>query len=134
MKDSNACVTQWYLALQFFWVWVGHRPKKEREKVDFFSRTDEEIWLLGECTNWSTHGREVCEAAYSPFSSQPGGHKQNRRCANKETPCSVLVTSSSGRSSWIGERTRGADQPVRGGDLPAVEVYPAQAQETLSGL
>lgn len=60
MKDSNACVTQWYLALQFFWVWVGHRPKKEREKVDFFSRTDEEIWLLGECTNWSlTVGRYV---------------------------------------------------------------------------
>ena len=63
MKDNNARITRWYLALQPFHYTVKHRAGKEHQNADFFSREGGPLGNveLAECSFGITLRGEICD-------------------------------------------------------------------------
>ncbi|XP_058869672.1 uncharacterized protein LOC131720990 [Acipenser ruthenus] len=63
MKDSNARITRWYLALQPYMYHMVHRAGKDHQNADYFSREGGVMGMvdLAECSFGSTLSGGICE-------------------------------------------------------------------------
>ncbi|MGH0125867.1 UNVERIFIED_CONTAM: hypothetical protein FKN15_074287 [Acipenser sinensis] len=81
MKDNNARITRWYLALQPFHYTVKHRAGKEHQNADFFSREGGPLGnlALAECAFGITLRGEMCDR-----------ERKNSNCKSPSRPRKAL--------------------------------------------
>ncbi|MGH0185230.1 UNVERIFIED_CONTAM: hypothetical protein FKN15_017326 [Acipenser sinensis] len=105
MKDSNARITRWYLALQPFMYHMVHRAGKDHQNADYFSREGGVMGKvdLAECSFGSTLSGGICDRNMSSgdkSSSRPvRALKNGRKSIWKGWPDSSFPGSGSG-SAW----------------------------------
>ncbi|MGH0127268.1 UNVERIFIED_CONTAM: hypothetical protein FKN15_008933 [Acipenser sinensis] len=105
MKDSNARITRWYLALQPFMYHMVHRAGKDHQNADYFSREGGVMGKvdLAECSFGSTLSGGICDRKMSSgdkSSSRPvRALKNGRRSIWKGWPDSSFPGPESG-SAW----------------------------------
>ncbi|MGH0149802.1 UNVERIFIED_CONTAM: hypothetical protein FKN15_016115 [Acipenser sinensis] len=105
MKDSNARITRWYLALQPFMYHMVHRAGKDHQNADYFSREGGVMGKvdLAECSFGSTLSGGICDRNMSSgdkSSSRPvRALKNGRKSIWKGWPDSSFPGPESG-SAW----------------------------------
>ena len=73
MKDSNARLTRWFLALQDFRFQEDHRPGREHANADALSRRDACLWSVGDNQRLQPAVEECGNPVPTPRARRPRG-------------------------------------------------------------